>query len=86
MPRDSTTRKSRTTAPRVGSPATLHIIQITTTEDIPDALTLYERLIERGEMHPGARAMWAIGADRRGALSPLQPPTLVRDVVTHAVR
>jgi hypothetical protein len=72
-------------APSVGSRKTLHIFRIASTEDIPDATTHYERLVERGEINPAARAMFIAANGYRGALSPPQGPTAVHDVKDHVV-
>ena len=45
----------------------------------------YERLVERGEINPAARAMFIAANGYRGALSPPQGPTVVHDVKDHVV-
>ena len=72
-------------APLTGSHKTLHIFRIAGTEDIPDAMTYYERLVERGEINPAARAMFIAANGYRGALSPPQGPTAIQDVKVHVV-
>jgi hypothetical protein len=67
---------ARTAPPiRHGSLKTFPVFRTASTEDIPDAQTHYDALVDSGEIRPAARAIY-VGAD--GYRGPLSPPPWFR--------